>query len=359
MARTGKILKVMYVALKHDYGNPERGFSFEHSNFYHTLSLMKGIQVIPFFFDEVLRSVGREKMNLRLLEAVTKEHPDVCFFTLFTDEIKKETVRTLTNRIGVPTVNWFTDDHWRFGSFSAFWAPFFTWVVTTDARAVSEYRKIGCTNVLCLQWACNHFLYRPERIRQDVDVSFVGQVHSKRRAIIAQLRASGVDVQCWGRGWENGRLEVSAMIEMFSRSKINLNFSESSARSIVKPTAKVFLKRRADGTIHLNGLKEMAGAASVLFSSRRPQIKGRNFEVPGSGGFLLTSAADHLDEYYRPGKEIAVFDDTTDLLEKIRYYLDHDKERERIRKAGYQRTIKEHTFEQRFRRLFHEMGFTR
>ncbi|HLF19900.1 MAG TPA: glycosyltransferase [Bacteroidota bacterium] len=358
MALEEKVLKVFYVALKHDYGNPQRGFSFEHANFFHTLSHMKGIHLIPFFFDEVLRTLGREEMNRRLVEAVTQEKPHLCFFTIFTDEIKKETLRTLAERTGVQTVNWFTDDHWRFKGFSRFWAPFFTWVVTTDENAVSEYRRIGCSNVLFLQWACNHFLYQPKKIHSDLDVTFIGQVHSTRRKTIEHLKSAGLDVQCWGRGWKNGRLEVDAMIEIFSRSKINLNFSESSVQSILKPVAKVFLKRRVDGSIRVNGPKEMAGAAQVLFNQRRPQIKGRNFEVPGSGGFLLTPMADRLEEYYRLGEEIAVFGGTSDLIEKIRYYLDHGQERERIRKAGYERTLRDHTFEQRFRQLFRGMGVT-
>jgi len=349
-------VKVFYVALKHDYGDPRRGISFEHANFFHTFSQMKGIRLIPFFFDEILRSVGREEMNRLLLEDVMKERPQVCFFTLFTDEIRKETIRTISERSGALTVNWFTDDHWRFEGFSRYWAPLFNWVATTDYVSLEAYRKIGCSNVLCSQWACNHFLYKPRDIRRDLDVTFVGQVHSTRRNTIERLAAAGLDVRCWGKGWERGRLEVDAMIETFSRSKINLNFTESSVRWKLKPVAKVFLKRRADGSIHLNELREISAGASVLFNRPRAQIKGRTFEVPGCGGFLLTSRADRLEEYYRLGEEIAVFEGTDDLIDKIRFYLVHEEERERIRRAGYERTLREHTFEQRFRQLFRAMG---
>lgn len=349
-------VKVFYVALKYDYGDPRGGISYEHANFYHTLSHMKGIQMVPFFFDEVLRAHGREGMNRRLLEEVLRENPDVCFFTLFTDEIKKETLRSITERSGALTVNWFTDDHWRFESFSQYWAPLFSWVATTDPASVGLYHKIGCSRVLCVQWACNHFLYKPKNVPKDLDVTFIGQVHSTRRRLVEQVKAAGVDVRCWGKGWEGGRLELDAMVEMFSRSKINLNFSAGSLQWTFKPVAKVFLKRRADGSLHVNDLREMSSSARVLFQRRRPQIKGRNFEIPGSGGFLLTSSAEYLGEYYRLGEEIAVFDGADDLLEKIQYYLQHEDEREKIRRAGYERTLRDHTFEQRFRGLFRTMG---
>ena len=95
----------------------------------------------------------------------------------------------------------------------------------------------------------------------------------------------------------------------------------------------------------------------MLLGNRRPQIKGRNFEIPGSGGFLLTANASNLEDYFVPEKEIAVFTDTADLIDKVRYYLKHEDEREAIRKAGHKRALREHTFERRFRKILETIGF--
>jgi len=43
-------------------------------------------------------------------------------------------------------------------------------------------------------------------------------------------------------------------------------------------------------------------------------------------------------------------------LLKIRYYLEHDEEREKIAMAGYQRTLGEHTYEKRFEQIFKTIG---
>ena len=59
------------------------------------------------------------------------------------------------------------------------------------------------------------------------------------------------------------------MVRLFSRSKINLNLSK----------------------------------ASIL---QEEQIKGRNFEIPGAGGFQLSFDADNLTDYYKDEKEIVV-----------------------------------------------------
>lgn len=146
------------------------------------------------------------------------------------------------------------------------------------------------------------------------------------------------------------------MLAIFSRSAINLNFVEGSAVPGPRQLAKIVLNRRADGSFRLRAPSGMARYAATLFSSSGPQIKGRTFEVPGAGGFLLSGRADNIEEYFVPGAEIALFENESDLLEKIRHYMAYPEERERVRKAGYARALRDHTYERRFRELFTQMG---
>ena len=80
---------------------------------------------------------------------------------------------------------------------------------------------------------------------------------------------------------------------------------------------------------------------------------------PGCGGFLLTEYTEDIERYFIPDKEVVLYHSIEELLEKIEYYLHHDEEREMIRKAGQQRTLKEHTYEQRFIQIFKAMGSRR
>ncbi|MGD9269784.1 MAG: glycosyltransferase, partial [Syntrophobacterales bacterium] len=86
------------------------------------------------------------------------------------------------------------------------------------------------------------------------------------------------------------------------------------------------------------------------------QIKGRNFEVPGCGGFLLTGKAENLEDYYEIDKEIACFADMNDLIKKVNYYLRDEQLRETIAAKGYQRTLDEHTYVHRFTEIFQRLG---
>lgn len=349
------MLNVLYVGMKHDYGDPKRGLCHEYVNFYDTLARMEDVHIELFAFDEVLRNFGREGMNRRLLDAAKEKKPDVCFFVLFTDEISEDTIRWITDQSGAVTFNWFTDDHWRFDVYSKFWAPCFHWIVTTDNAAMEKYSRSGYRNAILSQWGFNHFKLTPEKGNYLYDISFIGQKHSVRRRFIHNLAQRSFNVDCWGKGWKNGRMGSDEMVGTFVRSKINLNFTASSNALAARRIAKIFLSRRCDDSLHVNSFVQIGREIWNLFANRRFQIKGRNFEIPGHGGFLLTGYADHLDQYYVPDTEIAIFRNFNELVEKISYYLDHDDERERIRLAGQQRTLRDHTYERRFEEIFARM----
>ena len=197
--------------------------------------------------------------------------------------------------------------------------------------------------------------------RLKYDVTFVGQPHSDRREVAERIKDSGIDLRCWGNGWPEGRASQEDMIRIFSESRINLNLTKGSGAIDIKQIAKIFMNRRADDTYYLHSPLMWVDNAKSFLNKRREQIKGRNFEIPGCGGFLLTADADNLGDYYASGKEIVIFKDALDLIEKAKYYLEHEEERAGIAKAGYERTIREHTYEKRFQELFKAMkllGYT-
>ncbi|MDI6820689.1 MAG: glycosyltransferase [Patescibacteria group bacterium] len=358
-------MKILYIAMKYDYGDLTRGFGFEHYNFYDSLVKMNDsrYQIIYFPFDEIISKKGRQEMNRELLETVWREKPNLCFFFLFTDEIKKEVIKEISEKSGSITFNWFADDHWRFDIFSKYWAPLFHWISTTDSRAPEKYKKIGYENVIKTQWACNQFLYKPpanfnfEKPEYKYDVTFIGQPHGNRKRIVNYVKGAGTDIQCWGNGWPNGRILQEKMIEVFNTSKINLNFTKSSGRFLsIKEIAKIFLNRRADGSLYLRHPLSWYDNLKSLWHKQREMIKGRNFEIPGCGGFFLTTNADNLQDYYEDGKEMVLFKDANDLIDKIKYYLGNEEKIKRIAKAGYRRTLKDHTYEWRFNEIFKKIG---
>jgi spore maturation protein CgeB len=258
------------------------------------------------------------------------------FFILFKDEIAPATIRAMR----APTVNWFADDHWRFDDFTSVYAPAFDWSVTTDHDAVAKYHALGVDTVVLSQWACNRYAYTRTATGIEHEVTFVGQPHGDRLKVVDRLRGGGIAVECWGHGWPEGKLDHDQMVRLFGASRLNLNLANSS-------TNPWTLRMRVGAIVRLRRPWD---------PPRRSQIKGRTFEVPGSGGFLLTDRVAHLEDYFEVGREISTFDSTGDLIEKIRYWLAHPDERAAVAEAGYRRVLAEHTYDHRFAEIFARMG---
>ena len=335
-------MRILFVALKYDYGIPSRGYSFEYYNFYDSLVGM-GHEVEYFDFMSLFQEFGREEMTRMLRRRVDESRPDLMFALLFSDQFDQETLAKITRETSTVTFNWFADDHWRFDDFSRHWAPCFRFVSTTDARSVERYRAIGYRNVLLTQWAANPRLYRKADLPQRYDVSFVGQGYGDRPAILRELKRQRIPVVTFGthwhlRRWHRGlrklrlmspasfqrvidatRISQEEMITVFQASRINLNLSSSSAQG-------------------------------------DNQIKGRNFEIPACGAFQLSGYAERLEKFFDIGKEIVCYRTIEELAEKARFYLDHEQERQAIAQAGHQRVLREHTYQHRFSKLFSAMG---
>jgi len=358
-------MKILYAALKYDYGDPRRGLSFEHYNFFDSL-LNMGHDLIYFDFASVARDRGREFMNRRLLELVTVEKPDIMFSVLFRDEFDPAVIQRISRDSQTTTVNWFCDDHWRFDDFSSRWAPKFNWVVTTAASALPRYSQLGFKHVIKSQWACNHFLYRKLDLPDRYDATFVGMPHGDRPHIVQLVRDAGIDLRVWGKGWSEGRLSQEEMIRVFGQSRVNLNLSNSSNKPGLKARTCGLLQRTivqlpmshsVRGAL-LRGIARLeCGTRTATATGYAEQIKGRNFEIPGCGGFTLTGLAEDLSDYYKPGRDVACFSTPDELVRRLRHYLAHEDERRAIAESGYQRTLRAHTYVHRFVEIFNTMGF--
>jgi len=71
----------------------------------------------------------------------------------------------------------------------------------------------------------------------------------------------------------------------------------------------------------------------------------RVWETVGSGLFLFCSYSKHVP--LRDGKHYVAWKSDADMMDKARYYLKHDAEREAIARRGYETAIKRHTWQHR------------
>ena len=68
----------------------------------------------------------------------------------------------------------------------------------------------------------------------------------------------------------------------------------------------------------------------------------RVFDILSCGGFCLTNYQTEIAEYFVDGEDLVMYSGMEDLVEKVAYYLEHDKEREQIARNGYEKLKREH-----------------
>jgi spore maturation protein CgeB len=329
---------------------------------------------------------SRPKVTSELLRQVRqahKEKPINVFFSYFYDACVLPEAIDEIRAMGIVTINWYCNGSYQLHLVSQI-SPRYDWCLVPEKFRIDDYLRMGAHPIYC-QEAANPNIYKPCDVSLEYDVTFVGQAYGERPEYIRYLLDREVCIRVWGYGWENfvdggpkgqpesictryprilRRLlsldgqravfhrfsnvlysalngEKSAhirlpraiagpplsddeMIKMYSRSKINLGFSSC-------------------GDTHKSGQRIL-------------QVRLRDFEVPMSGGFYMVEWMDELEEFYDIGKEVICYRDKDEMVDKIKYFLSHDNEREKIRRAGYERCLRDHTWHKRFQKVFQEIG---
>ncbi len=294
------------------------------------ISYQKGSYFAPHWVDYLV-SLGFDHLSVdprdkqgsyRLIEQMhQKKHYECLLMTAGLIPLKMHHIKSLQ----IPQkILFLTDDEWRFHETTRHYGQCFDWCVTTSKGSLPWYKEHGFQNVILSQWAYNHKVFRPVEIAREYDVSLIGAPHSNRVELVRYLVGHGIDVRLFGPGWGSipdlkdrwgGYLSVEDMVLTICKTRINLNPARSSV-----------------------------GGST--------QLKGSTFEIAGCRGFQLTEERPYLNDYFRLGEEIVTFTTFEDLLEKVRYYLEHDIERERIASKAYQRAQREHTWEKQLDKIF-------
>lgn len=191
-------------------------------------------------------------------------------------------------------------------------------VVVYDCLSRYRFRQYGI-NAISFYSSFDGARYaKAPQTGKDIDVSFVGDIASKleRTEYIGFARENGVDVRAFGNGSEGGQVSLDEMVNIFNRSRINLNFTRISLKNAIRREPLINLRLR--------------------------QVKGRMAEIALSGGFVLTEHVPGIEEVFEVGSEVETFDSREELLAKIRYYLAHPAERERIAERGHMRAVRDY-----------------
>jgi spore maturation protein CgeB len=211
---------------------------------------------------------------------------------------------------------------------------------------VERFQAAGLPEAAWLPEAMEPSLYEYDEVTDldrelfSCDVTLVGKLESdnpaymERWKLVKRIVDEGFDIKWWG---PRLRRKIGTFVLGLLLSKVSRAYggrfvwNETYAKAI--HLSKVFIARDAYPAIRLS-------------------MSARAFTAMGLGAFYLTYPTRGIEELFEPGKELVTFASPDEMVEKIRYYLAHDEEREAIAGAARAKVLGHHTYEHRFRRMF-------
>lgn len=274
-----------------------------------------------------IRRANDEALLTQIHQAHSTVGIDVLVGQMWADLISKEALAKVQS-MGIPVINIAMDDrlpsHWsarggvRLGSVGL--GSSLDMVLTTASETCLWYGLEGCP---ALFWplASDPTLFAPaDGAVRDIDVLFIGNRYGVRGKIVSYLEKLGVKVDCYGGGWPNGYVNAERMAALSKRARIIL------------------------------------GVGAVGHCPDVYTLKLRDFDALMTGALYVTHRNPDLCRLYREGEEIECYKTTQEAFEKIRYYLDHPIEREKIGKKGQQKAIVRDTWDERLGSTFRQLG---
>jgi hypothetical protein len=235
--------------------------------------------------------------------------------------------RRITDELGIPTVNlslddkhcwtgpWMGDHHAGTVGLTAAFDMF-----VTSSRVSCEWHMVEGGRPIYMPEGFDASAYLPRSCPRDIPVSFVGAAYGFRPAVIGFLRTRGISVETYGQGWP-GNGYVADPVGIYNRSIVNL------------------------------------GMGGILGSEGLTNVKGRDFEVTGTGGGVyLTSYNPDLARHFSVGDEILCYRTRDEMLEIVRDCLARPDESREIARKARERCLREHRWLHRYMKMLAILG---
>ena len=87
---------------------------------------------------------------------------------------------------------------------------------------------------------------------------------------------------------------------------------------------------------------------NLSLRSIRSGIPLRVWDILGAGGFCITNFQPELPLFFEDGVNIVWFKSLSELVEKVKYYLQHEDERTEVARKGRELVEKYHSYQDRF-----------
>jgi spore maturation protein CgeB len=278
------------------------------------------------------------KNGLPALKMVTQTFKPELALTLVGFKLPNSMIQWLKH-LGIKTAVWFTEDPYYMDR-TAIMARQYDYIFSIDSAAVDYYQKNGHPHAFLLPLATAPEVFKPKQVDKKFssDICFVGFPYPERvREIQRLLQSTTYKILVVGK-WKGPLYKL--------RNNRNLLIHE--------------------GWVNPQIVADYYNGAKIVLNTHRPynlqqnmnrlgivgkSINNRTFDVAACSSFQLIEYKDDLKKYFVEDEEIVAFKNVHELLEKVPFYIQNEKERNRIASKAIDRVLKEHTFESRVNNL--------
>jgi len=325
--------------------------------------------------DKKIRANFSEKM-LRTFKTEHKKEPFDLFFAYLMDGMVEPVAIDEIRKTGVPTCNFSCNNAHQFFLVEGI-SPHFDYNLHSEKDAREKFIEIGA-NPLWWPMASNPKYFKPYNIPRTIPVSFVGTNYALRAKYIEYLLKNNIEVHAYGPGWKYAAKTpfrsvakrylwlVKALASLspekqhrFSSMLANHDFRRSMIRSFpqnlhhaVSDEALIKLYSRSHISLGFLEVYNRHDPSKLVTQ----HLHLREFEAPMSGALYCTNFSDELCEFFEPDKEVLVYRNQQELLDKVRFYLANQNNANTIRQAGRKRALMDHTYHKRYKSLFKAIG---
>jgi spore maturation protein CgeB len=157
---------------------------------------------------------------------------------------------------------------------------------------------------------------------RDVDVVFVGALHVGKMPFLARLKKA-----------LGSRCRIHGLASVKRNLYFNLRHGFPGWVTSIKHKDYVPLYQRAKLGFNVHNRGKFTVGSYRLF------------ELPANGVMQLSDGDEYLGCFFDVGNEIVGYASADDLIDKIRFYLDHDEERKRIVLNAHRRIMRDYRIE--------------
>lgn len=279
-----------------------------------------------------LEDLDLEWFNALVVSRARDVRPDIAILA-GGERILPKIVRRLKG-MGIVTVLWTIDAPGNFQPILRS-APFFDHTFCQGTEAIEILESAGIRGAVWLPMGCDPRHHYRETLTDEEegsyrhDVVFVGSHYPVRERLLEGL--VGFDLAIWGSGWD--RLPAGSALK-------------SRVRGIHTPP-EVWRKIYSVSKIVLAPHFRAPGDRYPVY-----QASPRIFEALACGAFVICDAQKDVLSLFQDGRHLVVARDAGELRDKVRHYLDHPAERDRIAAQGRDVVLSRHTYGERLRELF-------